>query len=86
MYTQGPKLSPHLRYMRVRISKCEAKIFVQANFRECKSIDQNIESQSACFFCCVKSSDLPINQFILCENKIEQVVFRSVYIKPSCQT
>ena len=26
-----------------------AKIFVQENFHKCKSIDQNIESRSACF-------------------------------------
>ena len=30
--------------MRVRISKWESKIFVQDNFCQCKSIDQNIES------------------------------------------
>ena len=61
------------------ISKCEAKMLEQEIFRECKSIDQNIESQICLIFCCVKSSNLRINQFILSENKTKRLFSVFIY-------
>ena len=66
----GPlRVKPTLTLNAGEISKCKDKIFVQDIFCECRSIDQDLESQAVCFFCCVKSPNLRINQLTLCENK-----------------
>ena len=57
--------------------KMRVKIFVQANFCECKSIDQILNPNLPVFLLCeiLQSTHLIINQFILCENKIKQSCF-----------